>query len=175
MNESVRHILMAQCLLAASAIAASCGSQAPGEPELGRLTGELRGELALPDGVLQLEEDEDEPDPPPPSECDCGPLVSLPPPGCARVSWFCNAVGACACRAPEAPELGLLATGGSSVAPMRAARVVVRNELGPDPSLRLDSEEPECKCLGATVSAPQGGCALEDWYCNASGLCRCHS
>jgi hypothetical protein len=176
MNKSVRHILTAHCLLAASAVASSCGSQAPNELELGQLGAELRGEFALPDGVLSLEEDEEEPDPPPPSDCDCGPLVSFPPPGCARVNWFCNAVGSCGCEAPTAPEVGLLATGESSVAEMRAARVSLRDELAlPDPSLRLDSEDPECKCLGATVSPPQGGCALVDWFCNASGLCRCRS
>jgi hypothetical protein len=174
MNKSVRHILTAHCLLAASAVASSCGSQAPSELELGQLGAELRGEFALPDGVLSLEEDEEEPDPPPPSDCDCGPLVSWPPPGCARVNWFCNAVGSCGCEAPTAPEVAQLATG-SSLTEQRAARIVVPRLEAPDPSMRLESEDPECKCLGATVSPPQGGCALVDWFCNASGLCRCRS
>lgn len=172
MKKSVRHLIMAHLLLASSAAIASCGSQAAseGEGEVARLAAELRGELELPEGFLALEEDE----PDPPSECDCGPLIPWPPPECARVNWFCNAVGQCACAQPAAPELAAVSTTFTAESTL-SARVVTNGADVSDVPLRYDGEDPECKCLGATVSPPQGGCALEDWYCNASGLCRCRS
>jgi len=172
MNESVRHLLMAQCLLAVGAAIASCGSPASSELELAELRAELRGEGALTAGAAAPEDGE----PAPPSECDCGPLVSLAPPECPRARWFCNAVGHCACDQPTGPASEALSAGAAVSA--RASTTRARRPIAPespDVALRVDSDDPGCMCVGATVSPPQGGCALEDWFCNASGLCRCRS
>ena len=66
MKESIRHLLMAQWLLAAGTAIASCGSPASPEGELARLTAELRGEGELA-AVAAAPEDGDAD---PASECE---------------------------------------------------------------------------------------------------------
>lgn len=188
MKESIRHLFMAQSLLALGVAIVSCGARASSEVELAQREAELRGEGELSAGAAVREDSADDPA----SECDCGPLISWPPPECPRARWFCNAVGHCACDQPSssatletAAVRGLDSAGDFTASePERSepeagsatARAIRPIAPGAADALLLDEgDDPECKCLGATVSPPQGGCALEDWYCNASGLCRCRS
>ena len=175
MNESVRHLLMAKWLLAFGAAIASCGSPASPELELAQLRAELRGEGALTAGAAAPEDDEPET----PPECDCGPLISWPPPECPRARWFCNAVGHCACDQPAGPASEVLSSGAASSARTATARalrpIAAESPELPEVFVGDDGADLDCMCVGATVSPPQGGCALEDWFCNASGLCRCRS
>jgi hypothetical protein len=95
------------------------------------------------------------PDPAP--ECSCGPIVTPPPAECTRARWVCNGRGDCRC-AEKTP------------APEETATQSPGNDRS------KQSASSQCiACLGASVTPPEGGCALEDWFCNSSGLCRCQT
>lgn len=99
---------------------------------------------------------------------ECGPMIPPAPPGCDRDAWFCNGVGDCRCQ----NQPGSVAAPGS-VAPGVLARPAP--EAAEEAPGDVQAKPPGSSCAGASVSAPQGDCLVANWYCNASGLCRCRA
>lgn len=127
------------------------------------------------------------------SSCNC---ITFPPSvleECPADRLFCNSWQDCRCEAPGSESAAQ--SPAMSLAPLRAVQrrsrlVAPGAELSsglPGDELRLATEGGEglgeltstppsslpCTCFAGTPSPPEGGCALEDWYCNPSGRCRC--
>ncbi|HEU4578596.1 MAG TPA: hypothetical protein VFS67_10095 [Polyangiaceae bacterium] len=107
--------------------------------------------------------------------------ISFPCTTCEVGSLFCNDQGDCFCD----PSVALESTA-RSVAPRNrcvdrnlaadvgAIATLARAPHGSSDEDELRRQEPGCSCAGGSASSVAADCPEENWYCNLSGVCRCH-